>query len=89
MFKKINGNVEEDDRESYKLIGKDFYEWKIEDWNGIRFNKYEESPEIDLCGHKWYIFLFILLYFIFILFYFFFILYYFLFYYYYYYFNII
>jgi len=53
LFKKINGNVEEDDRESYKLIGKDFYEWKIEDWKGIKFNKYEESPEIDLCGHKW------------------------------------
>jgi len=53
LLEKIKGNIEEDDRESYKMIGKDFYEWKIEDWKGIKFNKYEESPEIDLCGHKW------------------------------------
>ncbi|OUM59888.1 hypothetical protein PIROE2DRAFT_14473 [Piromyces sp. E2] len=37
--------------DNHQVIANDYYEWNIDDWNSIIFNK--NSTIFELCGHKW------------------------------------
>jgi len=53
---KLTRNLRSEETNNYKLIGKDYYEWKIENWNGIKYNcEAEYSMKFNICGYNWYL----------------------------------
>ncbi|OUM62051.1 hypothetical protein PIROE2DRAFT_11756 [Piromyces sp. E2] len=50
----LTHKLRNEDTSNYKLIGKDYYEWKIENWNGIKYNcDAEYSMKFNICGYNW------------------------------------
>ncbi|ORX83233.1 hypothetical protein BCR32DRAFT_267120 [Anaeromyces robustus] len=50
----LDENISNENISNYELIGKDYYEWKIENWNNVKFNEEAEySPKFNICGYNW------------------------------------
>ncbi|ORX77620.1 hypothetical protein BCR32DRAFT_295511 [Anaeromyces robustus] len=43
--------LKDDNIKNEEIIGEDYYEWKIKDWNSLE--KINYSPEFTIGGHKW------------------------------------
>jgi len=45
----------QENSKDFELVGKDYFEWKIDDWNGIANNKEAEySTKFNVGGFNWY-----------------------------------
>jgi len=55
---KLKSLANEDHMKKETIIGEDYYEWKIDNWDEIKDNRTATSPEFSICGYNWRILLY-------------------------------
>ncbi|ORX38750.1 hypothetical protein BCR36DRAFT_22785 [Piromyces finnis] len=54
FIEKKLSNISRNVSNNYKLIGNNYYEWRIENWDKIKYNcEAEYSVKFNVCGYNW------------------------------------